>query len=296
MIDAKAQTKESRNSDETSENAFKTASHENIAMEEHDYCTTSKNNRKSEADPENSVEEKNVKQETVVPKSPDFNGNLLVSSDMSSHADVDVSKTTPVIQQEIPKVQSSHSQERAGSSVQHTSSVFPFNTSEYRFECICGELGLADYKARVQCLKCYLWQHAECVNYKEENLKSRPFYCPHCLVAMKPVPTGATLIISPSSICHQWVDEINRHVRSSSLRVLVRLYSFLFWRVILSRLGACITPSSEVFVLSARALHFLLLDQCFGIMWCMDVTERQSAISSFFFFCFSWSRGDKLVD
>uniref|UniRef100_A0A8C3YAG9 E3 ubiquitin-protein ligase SHPRH n=1 Tax=Catharus ustulatus TaxID=91951 RepID=A0A8C3YAG9_CATUS len=105
--------------------------------------------------------------------------------------------------------------------MQHTSSVFPFNTSEYRFECICGELGLADYKARVQCLKCYLWQHAECVNYKEENLKSRPFYCPHCLVAMKPVPTGATLIISPSSICHQWVDEINRHVRSSSLRVLV---------------------------------------------------------------------------
>ncbi|NXM22242.1 SHPRH ligase, partial [Ploceus nigricollis] len=221
LIDAKTQTKESRNSDVTSENVFKTASHENIAMEEHDYCTTSKDNRKSEADHENSVEEKNVKQETVVPKSPDFHGNLLVSGDMSSHPDVDVSKTTTVIQQEIPKVQSSHSQERAGSSVQHTSSVFPFNTSEYRFECICGELGLADYKARVQCLKCHLWQHAECVNYKEENLKSRPFYCPHCLVAMKPVPTGATLIISPSSICHQWVDEINRHVRSSSLRVLV---------------------------------------------------------------------------
>ncbi|NWR49724.1 SHPRH ligase, partial [Regulus satrapa] len=220
LIDAKTQTKESRNSDVTSENVFKTASHENIAMEEHDYCTTSKNNRKSEED-ENSVEEKNVKQETVVPESPDFHGSPLVSSDMSSHADVDISKTTADVQQEIPKVQSSHSQEHAGSNVQHTSSVFPFNTSEYRFECICGELGLADYKARVQCLKCYLWQHAECVNYKEENLKSRPFYCPHCLVAMKPVPTGATLIISPSSICHQWVDEINRHVRSSSLRVLV---------------------------------------------------------------------------
>ncbi|NXO36029.1 SHPRH ligase, partial [Locustella ochotensis] len=221
LIDAKTQTKESRNSDVKSENVLKTASHENITMEEHDYCTTSKNNRKSKADHENSVEEKNVKQETVVPKSPDFHGSLLVSSDTSSLPDVDVSKTTAVAQQEIPKVQSSLSQERAGSSVQHTSSVFPFNTSEYRFECICGELGLADYKARVQCLKCYLWQHAECVNYKEENLKSRPFYCPHCLVAMKPVPTGATLIISPSSICHQWVDEINRHVRSSSLRVLV---------------------------------------------------------------------------
>ncbi|XP_062346111.1 E3 ubiquitin-protein ligase SHPRH [Cinclus cinclus] len=221
LIDAKTQTKESRNSDVTSENVFKTASHGNIAMEEHDYCTTSKNNGKSEADHENSVEDKDVKQETVVPKSPDFHGSLLVSSDMNSHPDVDTSETASDVQQEMPKVQSSHSQECAGSSVQHTSSVFPFNTSEYRFECICGELGLADYKARVQCLKCYLWQHAECVNYKEENLKSRPFYCPHCLVAMKPVPTGATLIISPSSICHQWVDEINRHVRSSSLRVLV---------------------------------------------------------------------------
>ena len=101
-------------------------------------------------------------------------------------------------------------------------SVVPFNTPDYRFECICGELGIVDYKARVQCMNCQLWQHADCVNYKEESLKTTPFYCPHCLVAMKPVSTGATLIISPSSICHQWVEEINRHIRSSSLRVLVR--------------------------------------------------------------------------
>ncbi|KAL7873133.1 hypothetical protein AOLI_G00122040 [Acnodon oligacanthus] len=100
-------------------------------------------------------------------------------------------------------------------------SVVPFNTPDYRFECICGELGLVDYKARVQCMNCLLWQHAECVNYKEENLETTPFYCPHCLVAMMPVPTGATLIISPSSICHQWVEEINHHIRSASLRVLV---------------------------------------------------------------------------
>ncbi|XP_061095980.1 E3 ubiquitin-protein ligase SHPRH isoform X2 [Conger conger] len=97
----------------------------------------------------------------------------------------------------------------------------PFNTLGYRFECICGELGLVDYKARVQCLNCLLWQHAECVNYKKESVGTTPFYCPHCLVAMMPVPSGATLIISPSSICHQWVEEINRHVRCSSLRVLV---------------------------------------------------------------------------
>lgn len=254
MVDAKTQTKESRNSDVTSENVLKTPLRVDITMEEHDYCTTTKTNWKPEADHENSVKENNIQQEAVVPKSPDVHGSLLVSSDMSSHPGFDISKSTADVQQEVPKDQSSHSQEHASSSVQHTSSVFPFNTSEYRFECICGELGLADYKARVQCLKCYLWQHAECVNYKEENLKIKPFYCPHCLVAMKPVSTGATLIISPSSICHQWVDEINRHVRSSSLRVLVRLYSFVFWRVILSRLGAsCLT----LFTVSCKVQKFL---------------------------------------
>ncbi|XP_028293057.1 E3 ubiquitin-protein ligase SHPRH isoform X2 [Gouania willdenowi] len=100
-------------------------------------------------------------------------------------------------------------------------SVVPFNTTDYRFECICGELGIIDYKARVQCMNCQLWQHADCVNYKQESLQTTPFFCPHCLVAMKPVSTGATLIISPSSICHQWVEEINRHIKSASLRVLV---------------------------------------------------------------------------
>ncbi|XP_075718971.1 E3 ubiquitin-protein ligase SHPRH [Rhinoderma darwinii] len=103
----------------------------------------------------------------------------------------------------------------------HHSPVFPINTSDYRFECICGSLRHPDLKDRVQCLQCLLWQHAECVNYTRESIKTTPFYCPHCLVAMDPVPTGATLIISPSSICHQWVDEINRHVQSSSLHVMV---------------------------------------------------------------------------
>ncbi|XP_006891719.1 PREDICTED: E3 ubiquitin-protein ligase SHPRH [Elephantulus edwardii] len=103
----------------------------------------------------------------------------------------------------------------------HGETMSPCDSADYRFECICGELGQVDLKPRVQCLKCHLWQHAKCVNYDEKNLKIKPFYCPHCLVAMEPVSTRATLIISPSSICHQWVDEINRHVKSSSLRVLV---------------------------------------------------------------------------
>ncbi|KAJ3613090.1 hypothetical protein NHX12_019346 [Muraenolepis orangiensis] len=101
-----------------------------------------------------------------------------------------------------------------------TNSV-PLNTADYHFECFCGELGVADYKARVQCMSCQLWQHAGCVNYEEASRETTPFYCPHCLVAMAPIPTGATLIISPSSICNQWVEEINRHISSTSLRVLV---------------------------------------------------------------------------
>ncbi|XP_058523315.1 E3 ubiquitin-protein ligase SHPRH isoform X1 [Ochotona princeps] len=109
----------------------------------------------------------------------------------------------------------------AGSAGPHSDSQGPPEASDYRFECICGELNQTDCKARVQCLRCRLWQHAKCVNYEEKNLKIKPFYCPHCLVAMEPVSSRATLIISPSSICHQWVEEINRHVKSSSLRVLV---------------------------------------------------------------------------
>uniref|UniRef100_A0A3Q3EHD0 SNF2 histone linker PHD RING helicase n=1 Tax=Labrus bergylta TaxID=56723 RepID=A0A3Q3EHD0_9LABR len=161
----------------------------------------------------------------------DCDGSLNEKSDQSdgmldttaSQTSVDKSESD----KKIPRVGSLPAESREAPRLEETcgtptrASVFPFNTPDYRFECICGELGIIDYKARVQCLNCQLWQHAECVNYKEESLETTPFYCPHCLVAMKPVSTGATLIISPSSICHQWVEEINRHIRSSSLRVLV---------------------------------------------------------------------------
>ncbi|XP_037698189.1 E3 ubiquitin-protein ligase SHPRH [Choloepus didactylus] len=109
----------------------------------------------------------------------------------------------------------------AGADVPPAPVKSPFESPGYHFECICGELDQEDCKPRVQCLKCQLWQHAACVNYEAEHREVTPFYCPHCLVAMEPVSTGATLIISPSSICHQWVEEISRHVQASSLRVLV---------------------------------------------------------------------------
>lgn len=140
----------------------------------------------------------------------------------SGITDVTMSESTREVQQECEAKEQTESLTPAGGDGPHSNTAqVPHNTSDYRFECICGELNQTDQKARVQCLRCHLWQHAKCVNYEEKNLKIKPFYCPHCLVAMEPVSTRATLIISPSSICHQWVEEINRHVRSSSLRVLV---------------------------------------------------------------------------
>ncbi|XP_065787264.1 E3 ubiquitin-protein ligase SHPRH isoform X2 [Muntiacus reevesi] len=141
----------------------------------------------------------------------------------SEITDVTTSEGTCVfeVSQEHSAKDQAESLNPVGDDMPHSNIMGPCNSPDYRFECICGELDQADCKPRVQCLKCRLWQHAKCVNYEEKNLKVKPFYCPHCLVAMEPVSTRATLIISPSSICHQWVDEINRHVRSSSLRVLV---------------------------------------------------------------------------
>uniref|UniRef100_A0A8C1FZL9 SNF2 histone linker PHD RING helicase n=1 Tax=Cyprinus carpio TaxID=7962 RepID=A0A8C1FZL9_CYPCA len=177
---------------------------------------------------------KNYKEKKKRPAAPRIVRNSLLDSENPPQktsvdiTDEDDKETTDKPQQETTediRVESSKSDPTQNSKPEPETptraSVIPFNTPDYRFECICGELGLVDYKPRVQCLNCLLWQHAECVNYKEENLKTTPFYCPHCLVAMTPVSTGATLIISPSSICHQWVDEINRHIHTSSLRVLV---------------------------------------------------------------------------
>ncbi|XP_044279122.1 E3 ubiquitin-protein ligase SHPRH isoform X2 [Varanus komodoensis] len=211
------ETKESGVSNTCSADILKLSPVVDITAEEHDYCTTSKDSRISKLDHRSWKTEDDLQH-----KPADLKGNVLISKDeICSSSDISKNVDEAEEQQGVLDNHSAASQEHASIFRQHPGSIYPFNTSDYRFECICGELGLLDYKARVQCLNCHLWQHAECVNYKEENLKIKPFYCPHCLVAMKPVPTGATLIISPSSICHQWVDEINRHVRSSSLRVLV---------------------------------------------------------------------------
>ena len=56
------------------------------------------------------------------------------------------------------------------------------------FECICGATEAAATKKDakkhpVQCLKCSLWQHAECVNYDLKEVYRGEFKCPHCHVS-----------------------------------------------------------------------------------------------------------------
>lgn len=56
------------------------------------------------------------------------------------------------------------------------------------FECICGATEAAatskDAKKHpVQCVKCSLWQHAECVNYDLKDVYRGLFKCPHCHVS-----------------------------------------------------------------------------------------------------------------
>ncbi|XP_069131636.1 E3 ubiquitin-protein ligase SHPRH-like isoform X2 [Argopecten irradians] len=104
----------------------------------------------------------------------------------------------------------------------HFSSEGPIKRHNF-FECICGAKTAGSGKMRhsVQCVDCGLQQHAECVHYDLEDPLRGNFRCPHCHVSAPPIKSGATLIISPSSICHQWVDEILKHIRSQSLKVFV---------------------------------------------------------------------------
>ena len=56
------------------------------------------------------------------------------------------------------------------------------------FECICGATEAAATKKDakkhpVQCVKCSLWQHAECVNYDLRDVFRGEFMCPHCHVS-----------------------------------------------------------------------------------------------------------------
>jgi len=65
-----------------------------------------------------------------------------------------------------------------------------------------------------------IFQHAECVKYDLEDPYRGEYLCPHCWTLNEPVASGATLIVSPSSICYQWIEEIKKHVRRKNVKML----------------------------------------------------------------------------
>ncbi len=65
-----------------------------------------------------------------------------------------------------------------------------------------------------------LYFFQECVRYNVSNPLRGDYYCPHCWTLQPPVESGATLIVSPSSISYQWIEEILKHIRHKNVRML----------------------------------------------------------------------------
>jgi SNF2 family DNA or RNA helicase len=105
----------------------------------------------------------------------------------------------------------------------------PKRIKKAAFSCSCGNtpdyFRTDIYKNKVsldlssiyECVGCGVFSHFKCVNY---NGKKSKFLCLHCCSKRKPIPSRATLIITPAVISHQWADEIKKHVKSS-LKVLI---------------------------------------------------------------------------
>ena len=90
------------------------------------------------------------------------------------------------------------------------------------FECICGGSEEESRRARhrVQCGDCKTEQHSECVKYDVTDPYRGEYFCPHCWVTREKVKSGATLIVSPSSISFQWIEEIQKHVKHKDIKML----------------------------------------------------------------------------
>ena len=46
------------------------------------------------------------------------------------------------------------------------------------------------------------------------------YFCPHCWTEQTPVESKATLIVSPTAISYQWIEEIQKHIKHKNVRML----------------------------------------------------------------------------
>ena len=92
-------------------------------------------------------------------------------------------------------------------------------TTEAAFLCVCGHDDCYS-KPKIQCTGCTRFQHSSCVSYDITDPFRGKYLCPQCWPNADKIPSKATLIVTPASISHQWLSEIQKHIRSDSLKVL----------------------------------------------------------------------------
>lgn len=90
-------------------------------------------------------------------------------------------------------------------------------------KCICGNISSKRKEECVRCPDCGRFQHSRCVGFNKKFL----YYCPPCWSKQKLVVSNATLIIAPSSIYHQWFEEISKHVKPDAFQNGVFMYNGL---------------------------------------------------------------------
>ncbi len=94
--------------------------------------------------------------------------------------------------------------------------------------CVCVCVCTGDHDGLwIQCDVCLAWMHGECVGVRSKAASRKHYTCSRCLrdAALTRVtgPCGATLVVCPAAILQQWWNEIHRHVRPGTLKVVVYL-------------------------------------------------------------------------
>jgi len=75
----------------------------------------------------------------------------------------------------------------------------------------------------IKCLLCGNYQHLRCSGFSlpeseyQIDANRYPYLCSRCWNQVEPIDSGSTLIVCPASICHQWCDEIQKHLKNVSV-------------------------------------------------------------------------------
>uniref|UniRef100_A0A182IK53 RING-type domain-containing protein n=1 Tax=Anopheles atroparvus TaxID=41427 RepID=A0A182IK53_ANOAO len=95
---------------------------------------------------------------------------------------------------------------------------------EAELKCLCMKTGR---KSTIECQKCGRLQHRKCVlqHHLDEPADGPPgtahYLCPECWRTEPLVESGATIIVSPAAIKHQWASEIQKHISSANFRLFL---------------------------------------------------------------------------